>query len=115
MKSKSILKQRFRNVKSTEKTAATTPGKFVNGNRADDVDNGPNPSKRNVTFDETITVKNKNNLVVKKPMKLQIIIEKWKSVNSPSTEIIIQSNPGIVQRLVVEFTANNNVSINVIK
>lgn len=66
--------------------------------------------KRFVTFDETISVKNEKDLVIKKPLKLEIVIENWKSTNVNAQPEIIKSNPGIVSRLVGEFNTIERVS-----
>lgn len=67
-----------------------------------------NAPKLHVTFDETITVKNDTDLVVKKPLKLELVIENWKPNNvQTAPEIVTQSNPGKVRRLVDEY--NNSI------
>ncbi|CAI6369433.1 unnamed protein product [Macrosiphum euphorbiae] len=59
--------------------------------------------KRCVTFDETITIKNDKDLVVKKPLKLELVIDNWKSNGTKTPPETIQPDPGIVRRLVDEF------------
>ncbi|XP_060842568.1 uncharacterized protein LOC132922864 isoform X2 [Rhopalosiphum padi] len=62
-----------------------------------------NACKRYVTFDETITIKNDNDLVVRKPLKLELFIDNWKSNGTEAHTETIQPDPGIVKRLVDEF------------
>ncbi|XP_008179417.1 uncharacterized protein LOC100574057 isoform X1 [Acyrthosiphon pisum] len=62
-----------------------------------------NVCKRCVTFDETITIKTDKDLVVKKPLKLELVIDNWKSYGTKTPTETIQSDPGIVRRLVDEF------------
>lgn len=70
-----------------------------------------NTGKRYVTFNETISVKNEKDLIFKKPMKLEIVVENWKSdkVNTPTE--IIEPNPGVVRRLVDEYNTIQEVSM----
>lgn len=90
---KSILKRRvFRNEKRLSGRAASPRGE-----RDDEDDCG----KRYVTFDETISVKNNKDLVVKKPLKLTLVIENWKSGNATKTTLETNgTDRGIVRRLV---------------
>lgn len=75
-----------------------------------------NACKRYVTFDETIMVKNDKDLVVKKPLKLELVIDNWKSNGAKMPPETIQPNPGIVRRLVDEFNTIEEVSYwNIIK
>ncbi|XP_025190323.1 uncharacterized protein LOC112590924 isoform X1 [Melanaphis sacchari] len=62
-----------------------------------------NSCKRYVTFDEMITVKNDKDLVVKKPLKLELVIDNWKSNSVETHTEKIRPNSGIVRRLVDEF------------
>lgn len=66
--------------------------------------------KRYVTFDETISVKNEKNLISKKPMKLEIVIENWKSDRVITPTEIIEPNLGVVRRLVNEYNTIEEVS-----
>jgi len=66
--------------------------------------------KRCVTFDETITIKNDKDLVVKKPLKLELVIDNWKSNSAKTPTEKIQPDPGIVRRLVDEFNTIEKVS-----
>lgn len=69
-------------------------------------------SKRYVTFDETISVKNDKDLVVKKPLKLALVIENWKSSNAAKTPLDTnEPDPGIVRRLVDEFKTIEQVNV----
>lgn len=92
---KGILKRRIRN----EKPAPAPP--------ACDDERCANVCKRNVTFDETISVKNDKDLVVKKP--LMLVIENWKSGNAKTPSETFQPDPGIVQRLIDEFNTIEEV------
>jgi len=69
-----------------------------------------NACKRCVTFDETITIKNDKDLVVKKPLKLELVIDNWKSNGAKTPPETIQPDPGIVRRLVDEFNTIEEVS-----
>lgn len=69
-----------------------------------------NTCKRYVTFDETITIKNDEDLVVKKPLKLELVIDNWKSNGAKTQTETIQPDPGIVKRLVDEFNTIEEVS-----
>ncbi|XP_015370342.1 PREDICTED: uncharacterized protein LOC107166266 isoform X2 [Diuraphis noxia] len=62
-----------------------------------------NTPKRYVTFDKTITIKNDKDLVVKKPLKLELVIDNWKSNGSKTSTETIRPDSGIVRRLVDEF------------
>ncbi|KAL5234257.1 hypothetical protein ACI65C_001667 [Semiaphis heraclei] len=62
-----------------------------------------NASKRYVTFDKTITIKNDKDLVVRKPLKLELVIDNWKSNVSKTPTESIRPDSGIVRRLVDEF------------
>lgn len=66
--------------------------------------------KRYVTFDETISMKNEKNLISKKPMKLEIVIENWKSDRVITPAEIIEPNLGVVRRLVDEYNTIEEVS-----
>ncbi|VVC33050.1 Hypothetical protein CINCED_3A004956 [Cinara cedri] len=110
---KSILKRRIRNNTShininsntavsnnnnNERSAEEPAPKRDNDNCAENI-----ISKRNVTFNDTISVKNDKDLVIKKPLKLELVIENWKSSNAKTLPEIVQPDPGIVRRLVDEF------------
>lgn len=105
---KSILKRRIfvRNDKTPQESATTA--KLVQD------DGGcclANACKRYVTFDETISVKNEKDLVVRKPLKLKIVIDNWKPSGAETPpETVVQSDPGIVRRLVDEFNTIGEVS-----
>ncbi|XP_025413015.1 uncharacterized protein LOC112685373 isoform X2 [Sipha flava] len=93
---KSILKRRVRSeTKPAELAARTDPV-------ADD-DGASDACKRYVTFDETITVKNDKDRVVRKPLKLELVIDNWKSSAAKTEPEAIGPDPGIVRRLVDEF------------
>ncbi|XP_022169721.1 uncharacterized protein LOC111033340 isoform X1 [Myzus persicae] len=62
-----------------------------------------NTCKRCVTFDETITIKNDKDLVVRKPLKLELVIDNWKSNGAKTPPETILPDSGIVRRLVDEF------------
>lgn len=92
------MKRRIRNVKSIEEPAVTTCNNNMN-------------TKRNVTFNDTITVKNEENLVTKKPLKLELVIENWKSKSIKNLTETVQQNSGVVQRLVDEYNTIEEVSV----
>lgn len=69
-----------------------------------------NACKRCVTFNETITIKNDEDLVVRKPLKLELVINNWKSNGAETHTETIQPDPGIVRRLVEEFNTIEEVS-----
>lgn len=104
---KSILKRRLRNERAAaakEPIVATAAEREV-----------ANTCKRFVTFDETITVKNERDLVIKKPLKLELVIDHWKSsgdgnAKNATDDEAIRSDSGIVKRLVDEFNAVQDVS-----
>lgn len=100
---KSILKRRVRNVNKPVEVEASS-------NSVGGEDCASNACKRNVTFDETITVKNDKDWVVKKPLKLELVIDNWKSSNAKTQPEAITPDPGIVKRLVGEFNTIDDVS-----
>jgi len=108
--SKGILKRRI--FVRNDKTAQTTLTKLLQ-------DSGDcciaNMCKRCVTFDETITIKNDEDLVVRKPLKLELVIDNWKSNGTETHTETIQPDPGIVKRLVEEFNTIEEVSYCIIK
>lgn len=65
-----------------------------------------------MTFDDTITVKNDADSVVKKSLKLELVIENWKSneAGSAPETAVQQPGPGVVRRLVGEFNTIEEVS-----
>jgi len=69
-----------------------------------------NASRRYVTFDKTITIKNDKDLVVRKPLKLEFVIDNWKSNGSKTPTETIRPDSGIVKRLVNEFNTIEEVS-----
>lgn len=69
-----------------------------------------NTFRRYVTFDDTISVKNDKDLVVKKPLKLELVIENWKSSSAKTLPEKVLPDPGIVRRLVDEFNTIDDVS-----
>ncbi|XP_060880477.1 uncharacterized protein LOC132952260 isoform X1 [Metopolophium dirhodum] len=97
---KGILKRRIfvRNDRSPQQSTAAVAKPLQDGGccLAD-------TCKRCVTFDETITIKNDKDLVVKKPLKLELVIDNWKSNVAKTPPETIQPDPGIVRRLVDEF------------
>ncbi|XP_050053738.1 uncharacterized protein LOC114132986 [Aphis gossypii] len=96
--SKGILKRRIfvRNDKPTQTTSAKLLQDTSDCCMA-------NTCKRCVTFDETITIKNDEDLVVRKPLKLELVIDNWKSNVAETHTDTIQPDTGIVKRLVEEF------------
>jgi hypothetical protein len=80
---------------------------------ADD-DGASDACKRYVTFDETITVKNDKDRVVRKPLKLELVIDNWKSSAAKTEPEAIGPDPGIVRRLVDEFNTIDDVSCTMI-
>lgn len=104
---KSILKRRAR---SENKSAelAVRPEPVVGDGSAG------NACKRYVTFDETITVKNDKDKMVKKPLKVELVIDNWKSSAAATQPEAIRPDPGIVRRLVDEFNTIDDVSCTII-
>lgn len=109
---KSILKRRVRNTTGGINTVddcgrtAEEPGPERHAGDCA----GSNTFRRYVTFDDTISVKNDKDLVVKKPLKLELVIENWKSSSAKTLPEKVQPNPGIVRRLVDEFNTIDDVS-----
>ncbi|CAH1716213.1 unnamed protein product [Aphis gossypii] len=108
--SKGILKRRIfvRNDKPTQTTSAKLLQDTSDCCMA-------NTCKRCVTFDETITIKNDEDLVVRKPLKLELVIDNWKSNVAETHTDTIQPDTGIVKRLVEEFNTIEEVSYCIIK
>lgn len=57
-----------------------------------------------------ITIKNEKDSVTQKPLKIELVIENWKSSNLNSPSEVVQPNLGTVKRLVNEYNTIEDVS-----